>query len=57
MMEVIAMQERPMTRLMAALNRWFASSVGHAFGDPLEERQHMPPKVGVQPYRDHPYKH
>jgi hypothetical protein len=57
MMEVIAMQERSMTRLMAVLNRWFASSVGHAFGDPLEERQHMPPKVGVQPYRDHPCKH
>ena len=45
-----------MRRLIEALNRWFGSSVGNAFGNPLEERQHQPPLVGVQPYRDHPHK-
>jgi len=30
--------------------------VGHAFGNPLEERQLQPPLVGVQPYRGTPYR-
>ena len=45
-----------MNKLMRALNRWFAAGVGHAFGNPLEERQLQPPMVGVQPYTGTPYK-
>lgn len=50
-------QRAPMKQLMQVLNRWIGSSVGNAFGNPLEERQHQPPLVGVQPYRDQPLRH
>jgi len=43
-----------MKKLMQALGRWFGSGVGHAFGNPLEERQLQPPNVGVQPYSGTP---
>ena len=33
---------------------WIGDSIGHAFGNPREEQAHLPPNVGVQPYRDHP---
>jgi hypothetical protein len=46
-----------MKRLIQAINRWFGASVGNAFGNPLEERQHQPPPVGVQPYHGDPNKH
>ncbi|MFM2080813.1 MAG: hypothetical protein RLZZ124_494 [Cyanobacteriota bacterium] len=45
-----------MTKLMQALGRWFSTGVGHAFGNPLEERQQQPPSVGVQPFSGTPYK-
>jgi hypothetical protein len=45
-----------MDTLMAALNRWFGTSIGHAFGNPREERLLQPPNVGVQPYRDQPHR-
>ena len=45
-----------MKQFIRALNRWLGSSVGNAFGNPLEERLHQPPSVGVQPYRDRPYR-
>ena len=45
-------------QLIRAINRWFGNSVGNAFGNPLEERQHQPPNVGFQPFRDTPpHKH
>jgi hypothetical protein len=47
--------EHPVRQLFQALNRWLGTSVGNAFGNPLEERRHQPPPVGVQPYRDHPH--
>ena len=50
-------QRSPVKQLMQVLNRWFGASVGNAFGNPLEERQHQPPPVGVQPYRDQPHRH
>ena len=50
-------QRSLMKQLMQVLNRWFGASVGNAFGNPLEERQHQPPLVGVQPYRDQPHRH
>ncbi len=40
----------PMTRLMALFGHWFGSSLAHAFGNPREEQQHLPPAIGVQPY-------
>jgi hypothetical protein len=46
----------PMKNLMRALGRWFGTGVGHAFGNPLEERQQQPPNVGVQPFSGTPYK-
>ena len=52
----VPLSRSPMRRLIQALNRWVGSSVGNAFGNPLEERLHQPPSVGVQPYRDHPHK-
>ena len=39
-----------MTRLMALFGRWFGVSLAHAFGNPREEQQHLPPLIGVQPY-------
>ncbi len=45
-----------MTKLMRALSVWFGTSVGHAFGNPLEERQIHPPQVGVQPYTGTAYR-
>jgi len=46
----------PMASMMASFGRWFAIGVGHAFGNPREEKQLQPPSVGVQPYRDRPYR-
>ncbi len=31
-----------------------ADALNHAFGNPREEAAHLPPLVGVQPYRDRP---
>ncbi|WP_411869622.1 hypothetical protein [Vulcanococcus limneticus] len=45
-----------MASMMASFGRWFAIGVGHAFGNPREEKQLQPPSVGVQPYRDRPYR-
>lgn len=45
-----------MKDLFRALNQWFSAGVVYAFGNPLEERQHQPPAVGVQPYRDRPHR-
>ena len=45
-----------MNKLMLVFSRWFGSGVGHAFGNPLEEKQMQPPKVGVQPFSGTPYK-
>ncbi len=56
MMESLLLRS-PMKQLMQVLNRWLGASVGNAFGNPLEERQHQPPLVGVQPYRDQPHRH
>ena len=39
-----------MIRLLAQFGRWFGGSLAHAFGNPREEQQHLPPAIGVQPY-------
>ncbi|MFQ6538719.1 MULTISPECIES: hypothetical protein [Aphanothece] len=35
---------------------WFGDSLIHALGNPQEERRFQPPLLGVQPYRDRPYR-
>jgi hypothetical protein len=35
---------------------WFGVSLIHALGNPEEERRFQPPLLGVQPYRDRPYR-
>ena len=39
-----------MTRLIALFGSWFGVSLAHAFGNPREEQQHLPPLIGIQPY-------
>jgi hypothetical protein len=46
-----------MTRLMALFGRWFGVSLAHAFGNPREEQQHLPPPIGVQPYSGESSRH
>ncbi len=55
-MEAFPFDWVPMASVMASFGRWFAVGVGHAFGNPREERRLQPPCVGVQPYRDRPYR-
>jgi hypothetical protein len=43
------------TRL-AGFAVWFGESLIHALGNPEEERRFQPPLLGVQPYRDRPYR-
>ena len=40
--------------VMARFGLWLAETLNHAFGNPREEAAHLPPLVGVQPYRDRP---
>ncbi|MEY4839303.1 MAG: hypothetical protein RLZZ374_211 [Cyanobacteriota bacterium] len=39
-----------MIRLLAQFGHWFGGSLAHAFGNPREEQQYLPPPIGVQPY-------
>ncbi|MEB3322771.1 MAG: hypothetical protein VKI81_08090 [Synechococcaceae cyanobacterium] len=41
-------------RELSDLGRWLAEALNHAFGNPREEALHLPPAVGVQPYRHRP---
>jgi hypothetical protein len=45
----------PLTTLVAFAG-WIGDGIGHAFGNPREEQAHLPPNVGVQPYRDQPHR-
>lgn len=40
--------------LLRAFGGGLADALNHAFGNPREEAAHLPPLVGVQPYRDRP---
>ncbi|QNI69672.1 hypothetical protein CyaNS01_00519 [Cyanobium sp. NS01] len=51
--EVPAMAASFLVR-MRAFALWFGDSLGHALGNPDEERRFQPPLVGVQPYGDRP---
>jgi len=46
----------PMTPFIDGLRRWFGEAITHAFGDPREEKSHLPPKIGVQAYKHDPYR-
>jgi hypothetical protein len=39
-----------------AIREWFGEALSHAIGNPREEKAHLPPPVGVQPFRDQPHK-
>ncbi|MEB3263360.1 MAG: hypothetical protein VKJ66_03190 [Synechococcus sp.] len=41
---------------LAPFWHWLSDMVGHALGNPREENRHLPPPVGVQPYRDRPHR-
>jgi hypothetical protein len=38
------------------IRHWFGETLGHALGNPREEKLHQPPPIGEQPYRDAPEK-
>jgi hypothetical protein len=39
---------------LKGLRHWLGESLSHALGNPREEKQHQPPPIGAQPYRDTP---
>ena len=42
---------------MQALFKWFGDAFAHAMGAvDAEEKRHVPPPIGMQPYRDIPLK-
>ena len=45
-----------MQHLARALAHWFSNGLDHVFSTPLEDRQHPPPLVGVQPFSGDPAK-
>lgn len=45
-----------MKHMAMALAHWFTNGFDHVFSTPLEDRQHPPPMVGVQPFSGMPYK-
>jgi len=36
--------------------RWIGEAVTHAFGDPRQDKEHLPPEIGVQPYKHDTYR-
>ncbi len=45
-----------MANLLNSARAWWGEAMAHAFGNPREEKAHLPPLVGVQPFRHHPHK-
>jgi hypothetical protein len=45
-----------MTNLFQAARDWWGEAMAHAFGNPREDKAHLPPHVGPQPFRHHPHK-
>jgi hypothetical protein len=52
----ISPAELPMAKFLQAIRQWWAEALAYTMGNHGEEKQHLPPTVGVQPYRDDPYK-
>ena len=36
------------------IRQWFGETLAHAIGNPREEKMHLPPPIGVQPFHDTP---
>ena len=44
--------------VMKALFQWWGDAFAHAMGAvDLDEKRQVPPPIGIQPYRDIPFKH
>ncbi len=41
---------------LRSIRQWFGDTLSHAIGNPREEKMHLPPPIGAQPYRDAPEK-
>ncbi|MEB3158839.1 MAG: hypothetical protein VKK03_05190 [Synechococcus sp.] len=41
---------------LRGIRQWFGDTLSHAIGNPREEKMHLPPPIGAQPYRDAPEK-
>ena len=52
----ISPAELPMANFLQAIRQWWAEALAYTMGNHGEEKQHLPPTVGVQPYRDDRYK-
>jgi hypothetical protein len=39
-----------MQHLFQSFSRWLSEAIAHALGNPREEKEHLPPSVGVQPF-------
>jgi len=48
--------ELPMANFLKTFRQWWAEALAYTMGNHGEDKQHGPPSVGVQPYRDDPYK-
>tara|TARA_Y100001968_G_C19427596_1_gene755234 strand:+ start:911 stop:1054 length:144 start_codon:yes stop_codon:yes gene_type:complete len=44
-----------MAKSFQGLRRWFSEALEFTLGNPAEEK-HLPPPIGMQPYRDKPSK-
>ncbi|MEN9877462.1 MAG: hypothetical protein RLZZ158_501 [Cyanobacteriota bacterium] len=48
--------ELPMANFLKAFRQWWAEALAYTMGNSSETKKHLPPAVGVQPYRDTPPK-
>ena len=46
--------ESTMDLKLRGIRQWFGETLSHAIGNPREEKMHMPPPIGEQPFRDAP---
>jgi|MDSW01.2.fsa_nt_gb hypothetical protein len=49
-------QEQSMDLKPRSIRQWFGETLSHAIGNPREEKMHLPPPIGEQPFRDSPVK-
>ena len=48
--------ELPMANFLKSFRQWWAEALAYTMGNSSEAKKHLPPAVGVQPYRDTPPK-
>ncbi len=39
---------------LKGIRQWVGETLSHAIGNPREEKMHLPPPIGEQPFRDTP---